>query len=124
MSSWKFPRVPSLASLRQLAYAEVDDVGDEREAEALSQEACDAAAKELGGVRGEAMTQLSLALPVSLSMICNRVMSLTSVAFVGHIGPLPLAGAALATTLGNVTAWRRVVTFIPSPHPSFLFFSL
>ncbi|EEH53418.1 Multidrug/Oligosaccharidyl-lipid/Polysaccharide flippase superfamily, partial [Micromonas pusilla CCMP1545] len=51
----------------------------------------------------ESAAQLALALPVSLSMICNRVMSLTSVAFVGHLGPLPLAGAALATTLGNVT---------------------
>jgi len=30
-------------------------------------------------------------------------MSLTSVAFVGHLGALPLAAAALATTLGNVT---------------------
>ena len=30
-----------------------------------------------------------LALPVSLSMICNRVMSLTSVAFVGHLGSFP-----------------------------------
>jgi Na+-driven multidrug efflux pump len=47
----------------------------------------------LFGFRGECMAQLSLALPVSLSMICNRVMSLTSVAFVGHMGPLPLAGA-------------------------------
>jgi MATE family multidrug resistance protein len=51
----------------------------------------------------EARGQLHLALPVSLSMVCNRVMSLTSVAFVGHLGALPLAAAALATTLGNVT---------------------
>lgn len=51
----------------------------------------------------EARGQLNLALPVSLSMVCNRVMSLTSVAFVGHLGALPLAAAALATTLGNVT---------------------
>ena len=51
----------------------------------------------------EARGQLNLALPVSLSMVCNRVMSLTSVAFVGHLGALPLASAALATTLGNVT---------------------
>jgi multidrug resistance protein, MATE family len=62
-----------------------------------------AASRALGGFRGESAAQLALALPVSLSMICNRVMSLTSVAFVGHLGPLPLAGAALATTLGNVT---------------------
>ena len=41
--------------------------------------------------------------PRRYSLVCNRVMSLTSVAFVGHMGPLPLAGAALATTLGNVT---------------------
>ena len=32
----------------------------------------------------EARGQLNLALPVSLSMVCNRVMSLTSVAFVGQ----------------------------------------
>ena len=61
------------------------------------------ASAALGGFFGEGVAQLRLALPVSLSMICNRVMSLTSVAFVGHLGSLPLAGAALATTLGNVT---------------------
>eukprot|EP00227_Mantoniella_beaufortii_P003037 CAMPEP_0197611722 /NCGR_PEP_ID=MMETSP1326-20131121/55945_1 /TAXON_ID=1155430 /ORGANISM="Genus nov. species nov., Strain RCC2288" /LENGTH=286 /DNA_ID=CAMNT_0043180401 /DNA_START=120 /DNA_END=977 /DNA_ORIENTATION=- len=68
-----------------------------------------AAAQELGGFYGEAYTQLSLALPVSLGMICNRVMGLTSVAFVGHLGPLPLAGAALASTLGNVTGNSVIV---------------
>ena len=61
------------------------------------------AATELGGFVGEARNQAGLALPVSLSMVCNRVMSLTSVAFVGRLGPVPLAAAALATTLGNVT---------------------
>ena len=71
--------------------------------DALGEDEKREAAVALGGFRGEARTQLNLALPVSLSMICNRVMSLTSVAFVGHLGSLPLAGAALATTLGNVT---------------------
>lgn len=106
MGSWKFPRIPSLGGLASaLRYSEVNDDDDDVacDVDTLSKEACDAAAEELGGYRGEALTQLSLALPVSLSMICNRVMSLTSVAFVGHLGPLPLAGAALATTLGNVT---------------------
>ena len=51
----------------------------------------------------EARGQINMALPVSLSMVCNRVLSLTSVAFVGHLGALPLAAAALATTLGNVS---------------------
>ena len=81
-------------------------VGDDEQPDgrlSVSKEACEAAAEELGGFTGEARAQLGLALPVSLSMICNRVMSLTSVAFVGHLGPLPLAGAALATTMGNVT---------------------
>jgi MATE family multidrug resistance protein len=91
----KVPRVPSLGG-GLASYSRVD-------VEVLSEEAITAASEELGGWRGEAMTQLSLALPVSLSMVCNRVMSLTSVSFVGHLGPLPLAGAALATTLGNVT---------------------
>ena len=70
---------------------------------AMSAEACEIAATELGGFAGEARNQGGLALPVSLSMVCNRVMSLTSVAFVGRLGPVPLAAAALATTLGNVT---------------------
>jgi hypothetical protein len=39
----------------------------------------------------EARGQINMALPVSLSMVCNRVLSLTSVAFVGHLGALPLA---------------------------------
>ena len=70
---------------------------------AMSPEARENAATELGGFVGEARNQAGLALPVSLSMVCNRVMSLTSVAFVGRLGPVPLAAAALATTLGNVT---------------------
>ncbi len=70
---------------------------------AMSAEACEIAATELGGFAGEARNQGGLALPVSLSMVCTRVMSLTSVAFVGRLGPVPLAAAALATTLGNVT---------------------
>ena len=103
---WKFPRVPSLAMLAGgLAGARyravgVDSLDDD---DALGEDEKREAAVALGGFRGEARTQLNLALPVSLSMICNRVMSLTSVAFVGHLGSLPLAGAALATTLGNVT---------------------
>lgn len=113
-AGWKFPRVPTLSSLSSAAghYSRVGgDVDDDMvdgggrviKTDALSRDECDAAAEDLGGYKGEALTQLSLALPVSLTMICNRVMSLTSVAFVGHLGPLPLAGAALATTLGNVT---------------------
>lgn len=70
---------------------------------AMSPAARENAATELGGFVGEARNQAGLALPVSLSMVCNRVMSLTSVAFVGRLGPVPLAAAALATTLGNVT---------------------
>ena len=70
---------------------------------AMSPAARENAATELGGFVGEARNQAGLALPVSLSMVCNRVMSLTSVAFVGRLGPVPLAAAALATTLGNLT---------------------
>ena len=79
------------------------DAGDVKAVSAMSPAARENAATELGGFVGEARNQAGLALPVSLSMVCNRVMSLTSVAFVGRLGPVPLAAAALATTLGNVT---------------------
>ena len=85
MGGWKLRPPPASSYLQVGDDAGVDDdvfneaAHSKDVSEALSQEACDAAAKELGGYRGEALAQLSLALPVSLSMICNRVMSLTSV---------------------------------------------
>ena len=79
------------------------EVGDDGETPSVSGASAEDADDAPAPFWDEARGQLNLALPVSLSMVCNRVMSLTSVAFVGHLGALPLAAAALATTLGNVT---------------------
>ena len=88
---------------RYAVLREDGEVGDDGEAPSVSGALADDADDAPDPFWDEARGQLSLALPVSLSMVCNRVMSLTSVAFVGHLGALPLAAAALATTLGNVT---------------------
>ena len=88
---------------RYAVLREDGEVGDDGEAPSVSGALAEDADDTPDPFWDEARGQLSLALPVSLSMVCNRVMSLTSVAFVGHLGALPLAAAALATTLGNVT---------------------
>ena len=88
---------------RYAVLREDGEVGDDGEAPSVSGALAEDADDAPDPFWDEARGQLSLALPVSLSMICNRLMSLTSVAFVGHLGALPLAAAALATTLGNVT---------------------
>jgi len=51
----------------------------------------------------EMKVQLKLGLPVSVSMLLYRCLAIISLSFAGHMGKSHLAGAALATTLSNVT---------------------
>ena len=102
----RFPLPPlgmAPPTTRYAVLREDGEVGDDGEEPSVSGALAEDADDTPDPFWDEARGQLSLALPVSLSMVCNRVMSLTSVAFVGHLGALPLAAAALATTLGNVT---------------------
>ena len=70
------------------------EVGDDAETPSVSGAIAEDAEDAPAPFWDEARGQLNLALPVSLSMVCNRVMSLTSVAFVGHLGALSGGGCS------------------------------
>ena len=58
---------------------------------------------------GEAKHQMVLGLPVAGLNILNFLMSLVSIIFVGRLGELPLAAAAMAATLANVLGFAILV---------------
>ena len=67
---------------------------------------------EASSSRAEVAHQASIAAPVSVSMLSNRARDLIGIAFVGHLssrGAFDLAGAALASTLANVTGLSFIV---------------
>ena len=52
----------------------------------------------------EVRCQLARGLPVSLSMLCRRILDIFSLSFVGQLGLAAMAGASLATSMFNVFA--------------------
>ena len=84
----------------------MDDVNVDRERLLASH------AMEASSSRAEVAHQASIAAPVSVSMLSNRARDLIGIAFVGHLssrGAFDLAGAALASTLANVTGLSLIV---------------
>ncbi|KAL6643272.1 hypothetical protein ACP70R_021453 [Stipagrostis hirtigluma subsp. patula] len=58
-----------------------------------------------GAAAAEAKRLLRLAAPLVASFVLRSAVQMVSVMFVGHLGELPLAGAALAASLANVTGF-------------------
>ena len=54
-------------------------------------------------IKREANAQFHLAWPVSLTMLCKKLVDVISLAFVGHISSSALASVGLATVTANVT---------------------
>ena len=57
----------------------------------------------------EAKRQLILGAPIAGMNVLNFMMQLVSIIFVGHLGALPLAGAAMSASLSNVTGFAVLV---------------
>ena len=65
-----------------------------------------------GGARGhlhEAWDQLAIAGPVVVNMVAYRLPWMITIMFVGRMGELELASAAMSTTLANVTGMSVMV---------------
>lgn len=58
----------------------------------------------------EAKEQLSLGLPVAANYLLTSLMQFISVAFVGHLGTLPLAASAVAYSLAEITGFSLMVS--------------
>ena len=61
----------------------------------------------------EAKRQLILGAPIAGMNVLNFMMQLVSIIFVGHLGALPLAGAAMSASLSNVTGFAVLVGTCP-----------
>jgi multidrug resistance protein, MATE family len=57
----------------------------------------------------EVKKQLRLAGPLVAGFLLQNVVQMISVMFVGHLGELELAGAAMATSFANVTGFSLLV---------------
>lgn len=72
-----------------------------------------------GEATAEAGRLASLAAPMIAVALLQLMMQLISTVMVGHLGEVPLAGAAIANSLTNVSGFSVLVSPInPSPVPS------
>ena len=58
----------------------------------------------------EAKEQLGLGVPVAANYLLTSLMQFISVAFVGHLGTLPLAASAVAYSLAEITGFSLIVS--------------
>jgi multidrug resistance protein, MATE family len=71
----------------------------------------------------EAGRLAALAAPMIAVALLQLTMQLISTVMVGHLGEVPLAGAAIANSLTNVSGFSVLVSLIKSPFPfCFAFF--
>jgi multidrug resistance protein, MATE family len=80
-----------------------------------------------GGWWGEATAEVGrLAAPMIAVALLQLMMQLISTVMVGHLGEVPLAGAAIANSLTNVAGFSVLVSspsfFVPAPSRNPLFF--
>jgi multidrug resistance protein, MATE family len=83
-----------------------------------------------GGRWGEATAEAgrlaALAAPMIAVALLQLMMQLISTVMVGHLGEVPLAGAAIANSLTNVAGFSVLVSspsfFVPAPSRNPLFF--
>jgi len=68
----------------------------------------------------EAGRLAALAAPMIAVALLQLMMQLISTVMVGHLGEVPLAGAAIANSLTNVSGFSVLVSLIECP-PSFFF---
>jgi len=64
----------------------------------------------------EAGRLAALAGPMIAVALLQLTMQLISTVMVGHLGEVPLAGAAIANSLTNVSGFSVLVSLIKSPH--------
>ena len=100
-------------SARTLRYMD-DRIADAPRVDASARRRVGTSARGGGGMaspwRAEARAHVALALPVTLASLCNRARDLISLGFVGAASATDgLAGAALASTIANVTGNAVVV---------------
>lgn len=60
----------------------------------------------------EAADQLELGLPIAGTYVLDFLMQTVSLSFVGHLGTLPLAAAAMASSLINITGFSFLVRLV------------
>ncbi|CAI6007112.1 unnamed protein product [Closterium sp. NIES-65] len=64
----------------------------------------------------EAKLQVTMAWPMMAANLLQNLMTLIPLAFVGRLGPLPLAAASIATSFANVTGHILLLSASPRPH--------
>ena len=69
-------------------------------------------------VRSEVKKQLRLACPLVAGCLLQYVVQMVSVMFVGHLGKVELAGAAVATSFAGVTGFSLLVNIPWCPRAS------
>ena len=70
----------------------------------------------------EAGRLAALAAPMIAVALLQLMMQLISTVMVGHLGEVPLAGAAIANSLTNVSGFSVLVSLIDQGSPRSLFF--
>lgn len=65
----------------------------------------------------EVKKQAWLSVPIIVSGVLEKLIQIISLAFVGHLGELPLSAASMATSISGITGISILVRFFPISLP-------